>query len=84
MSHYSSIESRQNRKRRIAENAFKLIYESDAERELKKEVLNTVLEQISVCEELHCPVEIETIINWIRNKTVAEIERESRKLKFAS
>ena len=50
----------------------------------KKEVLNEVLYQVEVCEGLTCPVELETIIDWLRNKTVREIENEARRLKFAS
>ena len=81
---YEVIERKIRKKQKIAKNCFDLIYESDAEREEKKEVLNTVLEQIEVCEGLQCPVEIETIVDWIRNKTVHEIEREARRLKFAA
>ena len=60
------------------------MYESDKGKEEKTAVLNTVLEQIEVCEGLCVPVEVETIIDWLRNKSVHEIERAARKLKFAS
>lgn len=78
------IERKIKLKRKIAENAFKLMYESDKGKEEKTAVLNTVLEQIEVCEGLCVPVEVETIIDWLRNKSVHEIERAARKLKFAS
>jgi SH3-like domain-containing protein len=82
--YYDAVAKRAKRKQKIAENSFKLIYESDEERENKKEILDVVLEQISVCEDMFCPIEIETIIDWIRNKTVRQIEREAHELKFAS
>lgn len=50
----------------------------------ENELLSTILEQIEVCEGLFVPVSVETIMDWITNKTVREIEREARELKFAA
>lgn len=50
----------------------------------QNEKLNTVLTQIAVCEGMLIPISTQTIIDWLENKTVREIEREARRLKFAS
>ena len=50
----------------------------------ENELLNTILEQIEVCEGLLCPLSVETIMDWICNKTVREIEREAHTIKFAA
>ena len=50
----------------------------------ENEKLNTVLTQIAVCEGMLIPISTQTIIDWLENKTINEIEREAHKMKFAS
>lgn len=50
----------------------------------ENEKLNCVLNQIEVCEGMLIPLSTQTIIDWLENKTIHEIERAARKLKFAS
>lgn len=61
---------------------FKLTHMGESVNE--NELLNTVLEQIEVCEGLLCPLDVHTIMDWICNKTVREIEREAHTIKFAA
>ena len=58
--------------------------DSKGEAEAKEnEKLNTILDQIAVCERMLISLSLETIIDWLENKTIREIEREAHTLKFA-
>lgn len=69
-------------KKDFAISYFKLTH--IGERVNENELLNTVLEQIEVCEGMCCPLDVHTIMDWISNKTVHEIEREAHTIKFAA
>lgn len=49
----------------------------------ENEKLNLVLTQIAVCEGMLIPLSTQTIVDWLENKTIREIEREAHTLKFA-
>lgn len=79
-SHY--VDQTMKIKKDFAIAYFKLTHMNESVNE--NELLSTVLEQIEVCEGLYCPLSVETIMDWICNKTVREIEREAHTIKFAA
>ena len=50
----------------------------------ENEKLNVILKQIEVCEGMLLPLGTSIIVDWLENKTIDEIEREARTIKFAS
>lgn len=80
MSYVDPTDRRIRLKKGIAKRIFRLNHEHD---EGNEDVLNEVLEQIEVCEELACPLSIETIMRWLK-MDVYQIQRAAHKIKFSA
>ena len=71
-------------KQNLAEIVYELTFHKKAKTDEEVEFLDEIKTQIEVCEGMLRPVEIEKIIEWIRNNNIGRIRTEARKIKFAS